>query len=521
MIARSSPGGKDGLPMPAEPALPSLRGNGLTKVYGNFVALDDVNIEVMPGEVRALIGSNGAGKSTLIKILTGAIAPTSGTVEINGRPAPLGDPRQMLRRGVACIYQHSNLAPAMSVLDNIFLGRQPTRACGLVDTNRQRNEAQALLERHGIDLDLYAPVDSLPTVQQKEVEILKALALDAQVILMDEPTGWLSAAEVSKLHATIRALRSRGVAIIYISHILDEIFAVCDSMTILRDGKAIAESAVSDINRSRVVHLMVGEKLARESELASDHQRKPRGTGEVLLRADALGKRGVFRDINFDLHAGEILCLTGLIGAKRTELIRTIFGSDEFNEGTLTIAGRSVRFSSPVQAIASGIGFVPEDRHREGLMLDLAVGDNLVMATLRRFRRGILISRRRMAEAARRLIEALTIQPPDGSRPIRMLSGGNQQKALLGKWLNLSPRIIILDEPTVGVDVGAKAEIYAILRRERDRGAAVLVVSSDLEEVATIADSIGVMVAGRLVAMHDATEASMTDVIREMGGGVA
>jgi len=507
--------------MPVDLAVPALRGSGLTKVYGNLVALDGVDVSVMPGEVRALIGSNGAGKSTLIKILTGAIAPTSGVVEINGRAAPLGDPRQMIQRGVACIYQHSNLAPAMSVLDNIFLGRQPTRRFGVVDTRRQREEAVALLERHQIDLELDATVSSLPTVQQKEVEILKALALDAQVILMDEPTGWLAAAEVAKLHATIRALKARGVATIYISHILDEIFAVCDSMTILRDGKAIAESAVADIDRSRVVHLMVGEKLARESEQASQHQRKPRGTGQVLLKAAGLGKRGVFAGISFDLHAGEILCLTGLIGAKRTELIRTIFGVDQFDEGTLTIEGKSVRFASPVDAIASGIGFVPEDRHREGLMLDLAVDENLAMATLKSFRRGILLSRRRLAKAAQRMIEALAIQPPDGSRPIRMLSGGNQQKALLGKWLNLSPRIIILDEPTVGVDVGAKAEIYAILRRERDRGAAVLVVSSDLEEVTTIADRVGVMVSGRLVAMHDASDTSMNDIVREIGGETA
>lgn len=499
---------------------PLVRGIGLTKIYGSLVALSGANITVMPGEVRALIGSNGAGKSTLIKVLTGAVAPTLGTVEVAGEPAPLGDPREMIRRGVACIYQHSNLAPAMSVLDNIYLGRQPVRL-GLVDVRRQRTEALALLERHGIDLDLDTAVGDLPTVKQKEVEIMKALALDARVILMDEPTGWLAASEVAKLHATIRALKGRGVAVVYISHVLDEIFAVCDTVTIMRDGKVIAESVVADTDRARVVHLMVGEKLARESAQASQHKRRPKGTGEARLSARGLGKRGVFHDISFDLHAGEILCLTGLIGSKRTELIRTLFGSDRFDSGTLEIDGSPVSFSAPRKAIANGIGFVPEDRHREGLMLDLSMTENLAMATLSRFRSGILLSKRRMTAAARGMIEALSIQPPDPERPVHLLSGGNQQKTLLGKWLNLSPRIIILDEPTVGVDVGAKAEIYAILRRERDRGAAVLVVSSDLEEVMTVSDRVGVMVAGRLVALHDTEAIDMDQVVREIGGAAA
>ena len=380
---------------------------------------------------------------------------------------------------------------------------------------------RTLLERHGIDLDLDATVANLPTVMQKEVEIMKALALNARVILMDEPTGWLAASEVTKLHATIRALKARGVAIIYISHILDEIFAVCDTMTILRDGKVIAQSPVAELDRAGVVHLMVGEKLAMETEQASQHKRKPRGTGEVLLKASDLGKRGVFKDVSFELHSGEILCLTGLIGAKRTELVRTLFGSDRFDSGTLELQGKSVRFSSPTEAMAAGIGFVPEDRHREGLMLDMSLSENLAMATLGRFRRGLFLSGKRMAEAAQRMIATLSILPADGTRKVRLLSGGNQQKALLGKWLGLSPRVLILDEPTVGVDVGAKAEIYAILRRERDRGAAVLVVSSDLEEVMAIADRVGVMVSGRLVALHDTDNTNTQEIIREIGGEAA
>ncbi len=500
---------------------PLIEGRGLTKLFGNLAALKDADFAVRPGEVRALIGSNGAGKSTLVKILTGALTPTRGSVEIAGEPAPLGDPREMIRRGVACIYQHSNLAPAMSVLDNIFLGRQPTRRLGFVDTRRQRREAAAVLERHGIELDLDAVVGGLPTVKQKEVEIVKALALEARVILMDEPTGWLAASEVAKLHATIRVLKERGVGIVYISHVLDEIFAVCDTVTIMRDGAVVAESAVADIDRARVVRLMVGEKLARESAIAAHQKRHPRGTGEVRLRARDLTKRGVFEDVSLDLYAGEILCITGLIGSKRTELVRTLFGSDSFDGGALEVEGRPARFRSPVGAIARGIGFVPEDRHREGLMLDMTVTENLAMATLDRFRRGFVLRRGRMEDAGRRAISALSIRPPDGTRAVKLLSGGNQQKVLVGKWLNRAPRILILDEPTVGVDVGAKAEIYAILRRERDQGAAVLVVSSDLEEVMTVSDRIAVMVSGRLAAVHDADAVQMEDIVREIGGVAA
>ncbi|MEO5807117.1 sugar ABC transporter ATP-binding protein [Devosia sp.] len=496
---------------------PLISGKGLTKVYGNFVALADASIAVMAGEVRALIGSNGAGKSTLIKVLTGAIAPTLGTVEVEGVIAPLGNPTEMIARGVACIYQHSNLAPAMSVLDNIYLGRQPTRGFGLLDRKTQRANALVLLERHGIDLDLDAIVGALPTVKQKEVEIAKALALDAKVLLMDEPTGWLAAADVARLHDTIRTLKARGVAIVYISHMLDEIFAVCDTMTIMRDGKVIAESAVKDIKRPKVVELMVGEKLARDSAGAALVGRKPRGSGAVRLGVQNLTKRGVFKNVSFDVHAGEIFCITGLIGSKRTEVMHALFGSDQFDSGTVELDGKAVKFGHPAEAMAAGIGFVTEDRHREGLMLGLKVTDNLVMATLKKFWRFGLLDRGGIERSAKKSILDLNVQPPDGRKLVKLLSGGNQQKVLLGKWLNLSPRVIILDEPTVGVDVGAKAEIYAILRAERDKGAAVLVVSSDLEEVMTVADRIGIMVSGQLKAIHDADKVTMSQVVNEIG----
>jgi ABC-type sugar transport system ATPase subunit len=499
---------------------PLIRGTGLSKIYGDLLVLKDADICVMRGEVRALIGANGAGKSTLVKVLTGAVSPTNGTVEIAGERAPTGDPAEMIRRGVACIYQHANLAPSMSVLDNIFLGRQPTGRLGFVDAKRQRRQAEELLRHHGIELDLAVAVGDLPTVKQKEVEIMKALALDARVILMDEPTGWLASSEVARLHATIRALKALGLGIVYISHVLDEIFAVCDTMTIMRDGAVIAESVVADIERPRVVNLMVGEKLARESARAALQQRHPRGTGEIRLKARNLGRTGIFSDVSLDLYAGEILCITGLIGSKRTELVRTLFGAERFDSGTLEVDGKPVSFPAPASAIAKGIGFVPEDRHREGLMLDMTVTENLAMATLDRYARAGLLNRGKMIAAGEKAISSLSIQPPEGGRPVKLLSGGNQQKVLVGKWLGRAPRILILDEPTVGVDVGAKAEIYRILRQEREIGAAVLIVSSDIEEVMTVADRIAVMISGRIVAVHDADKVSMDEVVREIGGTV-
>lgn len=500
---------------------PLIQGVGLGKVFGEFTALADANFTVASGEVRALMGSNGAGKSTLIKILTGAIAPSTGHVLVAGERVKLGSPTEMIRKRVACIYQHSNLAPAMTVLDNIYLGRHPTKTWGAVDTAKMRLEASALLEKYGLNLDLDDRVSRLPPVKQKEVEIAKALALDANVLLMDEPTAWLSSVEVDKLHATIRRLKDMGVAIVYISHILDEIFAVCDTITIMRDGRVVHSGNMIDITRSLVVHTMVGEKLARQAETAAGKEMRHKGTGRVLLECDNLGKKSVFRDVSFKVHEGEIFCVTGLIGSKRTELMHCIFGSDQFDTGRLVIDGAERKFTSPAGAMKAGLGFVTEDRHREGLMLGLSVADNLVMSTIGRFTKWHWLDRAGIMKAARRLIQALSIKLDRPQKEVRLLSGGNQQKVVLAKWIDRKPKILILDEPSVGVDIGAKGEIYAHLRSERDRGAAILIVSSDLEEVVTIADTIAVMNAGRLVAIHDAASVTMADLVSEIGEGDA
>lgn len=492
-----------------------LSATGLGKRYGDVDALAGVDFELAAGEVRALVGANGAGKSTLVKILTGAVAPSTGTVTVGGVVAATGQPAEMLRLGVACIYQHSNLVPQMSVMDNIFLGRQPTGRAGLLDRKRQRTESLALLARYGIDLDPDAIVGGLSTVKQKEVEILKALALEARVLLMDEPTAWLSAREVQKLHDTIRALRATGVAIVYISHMLDEIFSVCDTATVLRDGRCVAQCAVAGTTRAGLVQLMMGETGPREGPQGGPAAQAP--AGPVRLRLTDVGKHGVFRDISFEVRAGEILCITGLVGARRTELLHALFGSDRFDTGRLEVDGRQVRFRSPREAVANGVALVPEDRHRDGLMLDLSVAQNLAMVTLRRHCSGVLLSAGRLERAAQALVQRLGVRTAGIRVPVRSLSGGNQQKVLLGKWLDLGPRVMMLDEPTVGVDVAAKAEIYALLRAERDKGAAILVVSSDLEEVMTLADRVAVMAAGRLVCVRDAAAATRERIMEDMG----
>jgi ABC-type sugar transport system ATPase subunit len=358
----------------------------------------------------------------------------------------------------------------------------------------------------------------LSTVKQKEVEILKALALRAQLIFMDEPTAWLSHSEVLKLHRTIMDLKAKNVGIVYVSHVLDEVFRVCDSVSIMRDGAIVWEGAIANIDRPKLVNIMVGEKLGRASLEAGAQVRRPRGTGEIRLSCRALTRKNVFYDVSFDLFAGEILCITGLVGAKRTDVVHSIFGSAPLDEGSIEMGGRKIRFRSPKEAISNGFGLVPEDRRRDGLLFAHSIADNLVLVALEKVSRfGVLdpAARRRLAV---RQIDSLAIVPRNLSAVVGALSGGNQQKVLIGKWLEAAPTVLVLDEPTVGIDVGAKAEIYAKLRALRDAGQAVLIISSDLEEVMAISDRIAIMVNGRLEAIHDAGAVSREKIVAEIGG---
>jgi ABC-type sugar transport system ATPase subunit len=497
---------------------PLLEARGLTKRFGGFTALSDVSFALRAGEVRGLVGSNGAGKSTLVKVLTGAHAPTAGQVLLDGVALKLGDPLRMLQVGIACMDQHSSLVPSLPVIDNVFLGHPPTRWLGFVDRRRQRARAARLVAEHGIEVGLDALVGELPPVKQKEVEILKALARDARVILMDEPTAWLSGPEVAKLHETIARLRARGVGVVYISHVLDEVFEVCDRITVMRDGRVVWDGATAEIDRPRLVDVMVGEKLGAASRAATSGERRPRGTGRVRLACRDLSRRNVFRGVSLELYAGEILCVAGLVGSKRTELVHALFGAARHDAGAVEVDGRVVRFRAPGEAIAAGVGLVPEDRHRDGLCLAHTVGENLAAVSLGRVSRFGVMRPAALRELAARQIRALGIVPPDPTAEVARLSGGNQQKVLIGKWLDARPRVLILDEPTVGVDVGAKAEIYAVLRQLRDGGTAVMVISSDLEEVMTLADRVAIMVAGRVASVHDAGAITEEELVARIGG---
>jgi ABC-type sugar transport system ATPase subunit len=496
---------------------PLLVARGLAKRYGAVAALDSVDFVIEGGKVHALVGSNGAGKSTLIKILTGAVVPDAGEIRLNGKDLPTGEPRQAILAGIACVYQQSNLVPALSVLDNILLGQHRTRRFGRLDRVAQRTFVDDLLRDHDIELDLDVPVRDLSTVQQKEVEIAKALSLDARIILMDEPTAWLSGTEVAKLFGSIRRLCDQGVAVVYISHVLDEIFEIAHRVTVLRDGRVAMSGSVAETSRASLVRAMLGRELL-SVEHASRGPLDASADAPVALECRGLARDGVFHDIDLQVRRGEIVSITGLVGARRSELVRCLFGADTADRGEILIRGQRRVMSRPADAIREGIGFVPEDRHRDGLFEDLSVGENIALASLSRFTRRGAVSRRLMRSVARDTIERLGIVPPRAEAPVRSLSGGNQQKTLLGRWLAADAIIIILDEPTVGVDVGAKADIYRQLRQMAGRGAAILLVSSDLEEVLAISDRVVVMAAGRIVATFPREEATQDLILHAAGG---
>ncbi|WP_166373172.1 sugar ABC transporter ATP-binding protein [Psychromonas sp. SA13A] len=495
-----------------------LSARNLTKKYGSLTALNNASLELRAGEVRSLVGANGAGKSTLIKILTGAIDANQGKVLLDGVPLKLGDPTTMLEAGIGCIYQHSNLVPALSVLDNIYLGRQPVLSFSRLDRKKQRAEAEELLLKYSLKLDLDAIVSTLPTVRQKEVEIAKALALNAKVLLMDEPTAWLSHTEVNNLFTTVRNLQASGVGIIYISHMLDELYAICDSVTILRDGNIVEDCAISDLTRQELLEKFIGKTLAQAATKTNQHAQKEHVPEDVILRCENLSKKGEFDDISFDLAKGEILCITGLIGSKRTELMHTIFGSNSLDSGRIFLEGAEYENRSPANAIKHQIGFVPEDRHRDGLMMQANIQDNLLMVSHDKIAKFGIVNQIKVDQRVSKQIKQLNITPADPNKIVSKLSGGNQQKVLIGKWLELHPKVLILDEPTVGVDVGAKSEIYTLIRKLRDQGTAIIVVSSDMEEVMGIADRIMVMCSGKKQGIYNAASISQQKIIAYVGG---
>lgn len=486
-------------------APPLLRLTGVSKRFGGVVALDGVGLTVYAGTVHALLGENGAGKSTLIKMVAGVHEPDRGQIHIDGEPVRIPDSATAESHGIATIHQELNLVPSMSVAENITMGRTPRRF-GLVNRVEMRRIAREALDRIGLEIELDRPVGTLGIAHQQLVEIAKALSVDARILVLDEPTATLTDAETEQLFAIMRRLRERGVGMVFISHHLDEIAAIGDSVTVLRDGTFVDEVS-ADTPRDQLVRLMVGRSID-----ALFPRRTP-PPGPTLLEVDKLTGRGRFTGISFSVRAGEVVGLAGLVGAGRTELLRAIAGADQYDSGEVLVDGAPVRGHDVRAAVSAGIGHVPEDRKQQGLVPELSVRENLGLATLRRSARGPLADLRGQHRRAGQVSEQLRIKLDNLRQPVGSLSGGNQQKVVFGRWLMAGSRVLLLDEPTRGVDVGSKVEIYELINSLTDAGNAVILASSELPEVLGISDRVLVIAGGRLAGEVSGAQATQDAVM--------
>jgi ribose transport system ATP-binding protein len=485
---------------------PALEMRGIRKTFPGVVALDGVDLTLDAGEVHVLLGENGAGKSTLMKILSGACRRDAGSIRINGVDAAIQSPRDAIAQGIRVIYQELNLVPHLSVAENIFLGRAPTRIPGVIDWRRLHADTARLLGDLGLAIPPPTRVRHLSLAQRQMVEIAKALKDDASILVMDEPTSALTAREVDQLFALIARLVARGVAIVYITHRLDEVSRVGTRVSVLRDGRHVATRLLAETTVPELVRLMANR------DLAEHFPRRRTPPGDELLRLEGVGRGHVLHDITLSLRAGEIVGVAGLLGAGRSELARVIAGADRATTGTISIRGRATAVRSPAVAIRAGIGLLPEDRKADGLVALLTVARNIALPHGRRLARFGVLSAGREAALAEPLVRDLRVKATP-AQPVRLLSGGNQQKVVLGKWLAGDARIFIFDEPTRGVDVGAKVEIYHLMNRLTAGGAGIVMVSSELPELLGMSDRILVMHRGRIQAEFDAREATQERVL--------
>ncbi|MFI4942056.1 MAG: sugar ABC transporter ATP-binding protein [Burkholderiales bacterium] len=500
--------------MSAEPAAAALRMRGIRKSFPGVVALDGVDLEVAAGEVHVLLGENGAGKSTLMKILSGATRCDEGVIELGGERVLVRDPAHAQALGTRIIYQELNLVPQLSAAENVFLGREPTRGLGLVDRARIERETWSTLAGLGIEIDVTRPVSELGIAQQQMVEVAKALHGDLRLLIMDEPTSALTASETSALFGTIRRLTADGVAVIYISHRLEEVARIGERVTVLRDGRRVATQRVGDVSLSELVRLMA------DRELKEHFPKRRSARGEELLRVEGL-RGGILRDVAFSLHRGEVVGLAGLLGAGRTELARAVTGADPPRAGTVKVKGETVVLRAPRDAIRRGVGLLPEDRKTQGLVLERSVTENLALPSTPRLSPFGWIKRRAERALAASGVEALRIRTPSLEQAVVFLSGGNQQKIVLGKWLAADVDVLVVDEPTRGIDVASKVEIYEEMNKLTARGAGILMVSSELPELLGMSDRILVMREGRIVAELDAVGATQEQVLRAALGQAA
>ncbi|MEZ5934088.1 MAG: sugar ABC transporter ATP-binding protein [Alphaproteobacteria bacterium] len=499
---------------------PFLQMTGIAKRYPGVQALDGVEIALHAGEVLALLGENGAGKSTLLKILSGAETPDDGRILLDGQAIRLTGPLDAQESGIVTIYQEFNLIPTLSIAENVLLGREPLNALGLVDWRMMDRRARDIIAEVGLDLDPRRIVADLSVAEQQMVEIARSLSLDSRLIIMDEPTSALSDSEVMRLFDIIEGLKERGIAVIFVTHRLEEVMQICDAATVLRDGQLVGSAPIAELTVERIIQMMVGRDVERLFARRPAH-----GTGEVALEIEGLESRVDSRDphnthlsgIDLSVHRGEILGLAGLVGAGRTELARAIFGVDPISAGRIRIEGREISPTSPEDAIKAGIGLVPEDRKQQALFLSLAVKTNLSIAALDRLASKLgWIDRPAEDALVERYRERLAIRMASPDQEVGNLSGGNQQKVVLARWLALEPKVLIVDEPTRGIDVAAKAEVHQLLFELAQSGIAIIVISSELPEVMTVSDRIVTLREGRITGEVMAAEASEEQLLALM-----
>ncbi len=490
----------------------SLRVENVSKAFPGVQALANVSLEVNGGEVLGLVGENGAGKSTLIQILAGALMPDSGRVLINGEEMAFRHPREAEAAGVSPVYQELSLVNNLSVAENIFAGRQPTGAAGLIDVGAMNQAAQGLLSPFRVDFSPATKVSNLSLGNQQLVEIVKAMSRHARLLILDEPTSSLSLQEAGLLFERLWQLKQQGLAIIFVSHHLEEVFEICDRISVLRDGKYVGTVKAAESSEHEIVSMMVGRDIG-------EWQRQDETAGAVALEVDGLTRKGVFENVSFAVHAGEVLTFFGLVGAGRSEVARAIVGMDVATGGAVKVKGRQMRPIHPSDAMNLGLAYLSEDRKREGLYLDKSIKENFLVTNLRRVSPGGWLSWRALQGLTGKYTRLLDVRTPSLDQRLRNLSGGNQQKVMLGMWLATEPDVLIVDEPTRGIDVGTKQEIHRQLRQLAAEGKAVMAISSDLPETLTISDRIAVMRKGRLVGIIPQAEAS-EERIMQMAAGV-
>ncbi|MGL4648381.1 MAG: sugar ABC transporter ATP-binding protein [Caldilineaceae bacterium] len=490
---------------------PILRMTQISKAFPGVKALDDVHLEVRPASVHALMGENGAGKSTLMKVLIGIYRPDGGTITFEGKQVEIRDTDAALKLGISMIHQELSPVPYMMVAENIFLGREPTRF-GLIDKRKMVADTRRLLDQLELDISPTVLMKDLSIANTQMVEIAKAISYDARLIVMDEPTSAITEREVAHLFRLIRALTAKGVAVIYITHKMDEVFQISDEITVFRDGRHINTVRAGETDRASLIAMMVGR------ELTSLFPKSEAPIGEVVLAVKGLSRKGVVHDVSFELRRGEILGIAGLMGSGRTEVIEAIFGIHRLDAGEVYVRGQRVEIREPTDAIRHGLALLTEDRKVTGIMPVLPVRDNMMIASLGNFVSRGLLNQRKLAETCQREKSRLDIKTPSMDQVIKLLSGGNQQKVLVSRWLLTAPDILILDEPTRGIDVGTKGEIHKLMTQLAAEGKAILMVSSELPEILGMSDRVLVMHEGRMTGIFDRADATQERILRAATG---